>query len=103
MDFLIEKLEMKEHEKVRDLACGFGRHWLELARRGYDVTGVDITRVYIPKFGICASGSNEPHPVKRTMKYYKDYVQMHSAAVLWEPWIPYALCQKHKRTEFTVF
>ena len=28
---------------------------------------------------------------------------MHSAAVLWEPWIPYALCQKHKRTEFTVY
>ena len=82
MVFLIEKLEMKGHEKVRDLACGFGRHWLELARRGYDVTGVDITRVYIPKFGICASGSNEPHPVKRTMKYYKDYVQMHSAAAL---------------------
>ena len=82
MDFLIEKLEMKGHEKVRDLACGFGCHWLEFARRGYDVTGADITRVYIPKFGICASGSNEPHSVKRTMKYYKDYVQMHSAAAL---------------------
>lgn len=47
VDFLIDKLEMKGHEKVLDLACGFGRHALELARRGYDVTGVDITPAYI--------------------------------------------------------
>ena len=30
-----------------DLACGFGRHSLEFARRGYDVTGIDITPAYI--------------------------------------------------------
>lgn len=47
VDFLIDKLEMKGNEKVLDLACGFGRHSLELARRGYDVTGVDITPAYI--------------------------------------------------------
>lgn len=47
VDFLVDKLEMKGHEKVLDLACGFGRHALELARRGYDVTGVDITPAYI--------------------------------------------------------
>ena len=47
VDFLIEKLELKGNEKILDLACGFGRHSLELARRGYDVTGVDITSEYI--------------------------------------------------------
>ena len=47
VDFLIEKLELKGNEKVLDLACGFGRHSLELARRGFDVTGVDITPAYI--------------------------------------------------------
>ena len=47
VDFLIEKLEMKGDERILDLACGFGRHSLELARRGYDVTGVDITPEYI--------------------------------------------------------
>lgn len=30
-----------------DLACGFGRHSLELARRDFAVTGVDITPSYI--------------------------------------------------------
>lgn len=47
VDFLIEKLQMKGTERILDLACGFGRHSIELARRGYDVTGVDITPEYI--------------------------------------------------------
>lgn len=47
VDFLVEKLGLKGGEKILDLACGFGRHSLELARRGFDVTGVDITPAYI--------------------------------------------------------
>lgn len=47
VDFLVEKLQLKGGEKILDLACGFGRHSLELARRGYDVTGVDITSDYV--------------------------------------------------------
>lgn len=47
VDFLIEKLQLTGREKILDLACGFGRHSLELARRGFDVTGVDITPDYV--------------------------------------------------------
>lgn len=47
VDFLIEKLALRKGEKILDLACGFGRHALELSRRGFDVTGVDITPAYI--------------------------------------------------------
>ena len=32
---------------VLDLCCGPGRHSLELARRGFTVTGVDVTRAYL--------------------------------------------------------
>lgn len=47
VDFLIEKLDLKGDERILDLACGFGRHSLELARRGFAVTGVDITPEYV--------------------------------------------------------
>lgn len=46
-DFLIEKLSLHGGEKILDLACGFGRHSLALARRGFSVTGVDLTPAYI--------------------------------------------------------
>ncbi len=47
VDFLIEKLKLNGSERILDLACGFGRHILELARRGFEVVGVDITPDYI--------------------------------------------------------
>ena len=47
IDFVIDKLHLKGGERILDLACGFGRHCLELARRGFSVTGVDITPAYI--------------------------------------------------------
>ena len=47
VDFLIDKLALNGTERILDLACGFGRHSLEFARRGYEVVGVDITPEYI--------------------------------------------------------
>lgn len=47
VDFIIKTLELKGGERILDLACGFGRHSLSFARRGYKVVGIDITRDYI--------------------------------------------------------
>lgn len=47
VDFIIRNLNLTGKERVLDLACGFGRHSLELARRGFDVTGIDITPEYV--------------------------------------------------------
>ena len=44
----IEKLlQIDKRARILDLCCGVGRHSLELAERGYDVTGVDRTASYI--------------------------------------------------------
>jgi len=33
--------------RILDLACGWGRHAIELARRGHTVTGIDLSRVML--------------------------------------------------------
>jgi SAM-dependent methyltransferase len=45
--FLADLLELQGNERILDLACGFGRHALALARRGHPVVGVDITPAYV--------------------------------------------------------
>jgi len=41
--FVIKALGLRKGDSVLDLACGFGRHSLELDRRGMSVTGVDAS------------------------------------------------------------
>ena len=47
VDFLVRQLSLTGKERILDLACGFGRHALSLARRGYSVVGVDLTPAYV--------------------------------------------------------
>jgi len=43
VDFLIDVLGLERGMAVLDVGCGTGRHAVELARRGYHVTGVDVS------------------------------------------------------------
>jgi SAM-dependent methyltransferase len=43
VDFLIDAMSLEPGASVLDVGCGTGRHSIELARRGYKVTGVDIS------------------------------------------------------------
>ncbi|GAB4266812.1 MAG: class I SAM-dependent methyltransferase [Candidatus Rifleibacteriota bacterium] len=43
VDFLIEELRLKPGATILDIGCGTGRHSVELAKRGFSVTGVDIS------------------------------------------------------------
>ena len=47
IDFLVEELALEPGARVLDLGCGPGRHSLELARRGFEVVGVDISGTFI--------------------------------------------------------
>lgn len=47
MDQLVALLQLAEGASVLDVGCGIGRHSLELARRGFQVTGVDRTLPYL--------------------------------------------------------
>ena len=43
VEFVLEELRLPAGSRILDVGCGAGRHAVELARRGYRVTGVDIS------------------------------------------------------------
>jgi SAM-dependent methyltransferase len=49
VEHLLRLADLAPGEPVLDLCCGPGRHLLELARRGYRVTGVDRTERYLAR------------------------------------------------------
>ena len=42
-DFVVSALELQPGARVLDLCCGQGRHAVELAKRGFGVTGFDLS------------------------------------------------------------
>ena len=47
VDFLLSELNSKQGDHILDIPCGYGRHSIELARRGLLVTGIDISETFI--------------------------------------------------------
>ncbi|MFW6136021.1 MAG: class I SAM-dependent methyltransferase, partial [Chloroflexota bacterium] len=43
VDFVERQIDHDRSKRILDVGCGTGRHALELARRGYDVVGVDLS------------------------------------------------------------
>ncbi len=56
-DWVEHALGVEAGAAVLDLACGTGRHSLELARRGYDVTGVDLSPTMVQRAQTFALGA----------------------------------------------
>ena len=47
VDFIEKELEFDKSKHILDIGCGTGRHAIELARRGYKVTGVDLSKAQL--------------------------------------------------------
>ena len=45
--FLVRRMELASGARILDVGCGFGRHTIELARRGFAVTGIDASPAMI--------------------------------------------------------
>ena len=77
VDFICEVLGLDKDNKVLDLFCGFGRHSIELAKRGYSATAIDYNRSYL-EFGkkLCEGMDNTPNFVQgdvRSINYGDNY------------------------------
>ena len=47
VDYLVDALKLDPSMSILDVGCGPGRHVVEFARRGYRVTGIDISTTFI--------------------------------------------------------
>ena len=43
LDTLFSEMDVQKNARVLDLYCGYGRHAVRLAKKGYHVTGVDLS------------------------------------------------------------
>jgi len=60
VDFMVEEANLQPGEHVLDIMCGFGRHSLELANRGINVTAIDNLPDYINEIKGKAATKNLP-------------------------------------------
>lgn len=42
-DFIEQEIKFNKNVEILDIGCGTGRHSIELARRGYRITGIDLS------------------------------------------------------------
>jgi SAM-dependent methyltransferase len=47
VDAMIQWIDLSAGARILDLCCGMGRHSITLARMGYQVTGVDLSKVLL--------------------------------------------------------
>lgn len=48
-DFIEQEMNKEKNLKILDVGCGTGRHSIELTRRGYNVTGIDLSESMLVK------------------------------------------------------
>jgi len=60
VDFLVEALGLEPGMLVLDAGCGPGRHSLELARRGIEVTGLDLSPDFVALAAAAAETEHVP-------------------------------------------
>jgi cyclopropane fatty-acyl-phospholipid synthase-like methyltransferase len=60
VDFTMEAAALQEGDKVLDIMCGYGRHSIELGKRGVSVTSIDNLKDYIEEINTTAHEQNLP-------------------------------------------
>ena len=58
VDFLLEELDLQPGGSIFDVGCGTGRHSIELAKRGYAVTGLDLSSEMLARAAIAAKAAD---------------------------------------------
>ena len=57
-DFIESEIKSNKTLKILDVGCGTGRHTIELSRRGYNVTGIDLSESQLARAKEKAENNN---------------------------------------------
>ena len=49
VDSILRMMNLRSRARILDLCCGYGRHSIELARKGFAVTGYDLSDFFLKK------------------------------------------------------
>ena len=60
VDFLIATLQVQPGASLLDIQCGYGRHLIELTKRGYHLTGIDISAEFLTMLAKRANAEGVP-------------------------------------------
>lgn len=76
-DFIEQELNYNKELKILDIGCGTGRHTIELTKRGYKVTGIDLSYSQLQRAREKATAENLQIDFimmdARELSYYKDF------------------------------
>lgn len=76
-NFIEKEINFNKNLKILDIGCGTGRHSIELAKRGYKVTGVDLSEAQIKRAKQHASEEkldiNFEIRDARSLKFHKEF------------------------------
>ena len=74
VDVLVEALGLVPGQRILDVGCGPGRHAHELARRGHEVVGIDISECFVALAREGApEGASFVHGDARTMEFEAEF------------------------------
>lgn len=72
IDFLLSKISIPDAGFILDMGCGFGRHSIELAQRGYTVVGIDPSQAMIEAARLASKGlANAPQFIQARAEAYQ--------------------------------
>jgi 2-polyprenyl-3-methyl-5-hydroxy-6-metoxy-1,4-benzoquinol methylase len=82
VDFIEKELAYDKSAPVLDIGCGTGRHAIELAKRGYEVTAVDLSASQLDFARVKAAAANVPVQFVRVDARHLNYSAQFDAVIM---------------------
>lgn len=81
-DFIEKELHFNKELKIIDIGCGTGRHSIELSKRGYSLTGIDLSESLLEKAREKAQLNNITVDFLKHDARYLPFEQQFDAAIM---------------------